>query len=326
MLKILSQTVTDTVLFIGDDEPLSKVVGLNLGLLKKNYIIDSLGALQTTSFSEGYQEHVGLRARFTKTRTYKYNHPVSMFKRITMDPLDKNTRFELKITKGIRKFDKAYIYVNLSPAEADVRALLNNDVISKYSRHIKSNEEMCKLPEMLFTTDVSDEDITPKTPEDEEESKRHLDIVIARIQFFEKNYKQIYPLLMLKNFSGVSSGIQHEISLAEFIKIDRYIDLIKETAIPTTCARKKFIEICQIFKSNNVLPKFKANNFEFIKSPNKKTLLVKAFGIPVFEETKFEHFRYLDHPGINFCADFLDRSRLFDPVEAKISKEIITRI
>lgn len=325
MLKILSQTTTDTVLFIGDDEPLSKVVGLNLGLLKKNYIIDSLGALQTTSLSEGYNEYVGLRARFTKSRVQRNSYSSSLFKRITMDQ-DKNTRFELKITKGIRIYDRACVYINLSPAEADIRSLLTNDIISKYSRHIKTTEDMCKLPEMLFTTDVSNEDINPKTEEHEEESKRHLDITIARIQFFEKNYKQIYPLMMLKNFSGSGLGIQHEISLAEFIKIDRYMNLINETTIPTTCARKKFIEICQIFKNNNVLPKFKANNFEFIKSPNKNSLLVKVFGIPVFEETKFEHFRYLDHPAINFCADFLDRSRLFDPVEAKISKEIITRI
>jgi hypothetical protein len=38
MLQIVSQTNLDTVIFMSDDTPMSQVVGLNLGLLKRSFV------------------------------------------------------------------------------------------------------------------------------------------------------------------------------------------------------------------------------------------------------------------------------------------------
>jgi len=39
MLQIVSQTNLDTVIFMSDDTPMSQIVGLNLGLLKRSFCV-----------------------------------------------------------------------------------------------------------------------------------------------------------------------------------------------------------------------------------------------------------------------------------------------
>ena len=104
----------------------------------------------------------------------------------------------------------------------------------------------------------------------------------------------------------------------------KYGNIFDHTAYPSKNAKNQFIELCEIFNNNNVLKKLKANGLEFIK--DLKRLKIELFGIQIINVLDLLKFKYLDHPGINFCADFLDKSNTFGIIEAKMSKEIISRI
>jgi hypothetical protein len=326
MLQVLSQTNLDLTMFIGNDEPTFKIAGLNLGLFKKGYHCEGTGAIATTFMSDPYGKHIeGLRTRFTKTENARYHHSRysqsrSHFKRkVNVE----NTLIDLTVSRGIKRNGKVEVSVRIVPSDEDRKKLLENDIVSKYSRHIKTSEEMVIIPVFNSSVDVNSNDFFPKT-EEEESANLHLDTIVARVKDFEESHKHLYPFLVMRNFTGLSNSTHQEISLAEFDKFTRQISIIEDVSIPTKCARKKFIEICDIFKNNNVLTKLKANNFEFCKTS--KGLAIEFFGIQLVNEEEFKHFQYFDHPGINFCADYLDKSKTFDIVEAKISKEIITRI
>ena len=333
MLQVVSQTDLDTVLFIGNDEPVHKIVGLNLGLLKKGFHCDGTGAITATFMTNAVGNAIeGLRTRFTKTTQHqsnlyssrhsrRYFSNKSFFKRKTVED---NTTTELTVSRGIKSNSKVEVSLRISPSVEDRKKLLEIDIISKYSRHIKTTDEMAIFPNIYSSLDLNENDFSPKTDEQEEASKVHLDVAVSRVKDFETNFKYLYPFLVMRNFTGTSNTTLQQISLAEFDKFARQIDIIEEVTIPSKFARKQFIEICDIFKNNNVLTKLKANNFEFRKNGN--NLCVDFFGIQLVNEKEFKHFQYLDHPGINFCADFLEKSRTFNIVEAKISKEIITRI
>ncbi len=333
MLQVLSQTNLDLTMFIGNDEPNFKLVGLNLGLLKKGFHCDGTGAIATTFMPDSNGKNIeGLRTRFTKTEgpqaydpryrysSYKSSSARSFFKRKMTTDL---TATELTISRGLRS-NRTEITLRIVPSSEDRKKLLDVDIISRYSRHIKTTEDMAVLPNIQSSVEINNDDFKTKTDEQEEAAKLHMDSAVARTKEFEESFKYLYPLLVLRNFTGTSNSTIQQISLAEFDKFSRQLGIFEEVSIPTKCARKKFIEICEIFRDNKVLTKLKANNFEFNK--NNKHLMVSFFGIQLVNEENFKHFQYFDHPGINFCADFLDKSRTFDTVETKISKEIITRI
>lgn len=323
MLQVLSQTNLDTVLFIGNDEPIHRVVAVNLGLFKKEYHCEGTGAMSTTFMTDVHSNRIeGLRTRFTKTRSYsRHSQNRSYFKRKT---INENTETELTVSRNVKHFGKIEILIKITPSVEDRKKLLDVDVLSRYSRHIKTTEEKTILPALISSANIGQDIISPKLEEDEENAKLALDTIVVRVKNFENNFKQFYPLLVLRDFTEISNSTAQNISLAEFDKFNKQLDIIEEVSIPTNYARKKFIEICEIFKNNNVLTKLKANNFEFRK--DRHNLVIELFGVPVINEKNFKHFQYFDHPGINFCADYLDKSRTFDIIEAKISKEIITRI
>lgn len=320
MIKILSQTNLDLTMFLGDDESFHKITGLNFALLKKGYFCEGTGAISASSITEDGRPHIGLRVRFTKSERSNRSEK-SFFKRIT----NTDNIIELKLTKGLRYNKKTELNIRVTPSDRDRARLLESNVISRYSRHVATTREVTKIPEITTSTDLKEEDFRPKTDEEKVASDIHLDTAVSRVKEFEEKYKYLYPLLMIRNFTGVNSNTIHDMSLAEFDKFGRQIETIQEVSIPTNCARNKFIELCDIFKSNKVLNNLKANNFEFRKE-HSDLLVVEFFGVEMVKETNFKNFKYFDHPGINFCADYLDKSRTFDIIEAKISKEIITRI
>ena len=332
MLQVLSQTNLDLTMFIGGDESHFKIVGLNLGLLAKGLHCEGTGAIATTFMTDSSGKHIeGLRTRFTKTEQPHYNqHYSSKYgRRISTNRtyfkrklVRENTAIYLTVSRGIRS-NRTEIILRVIPSSEDRKLLLDTDIVSRYSRHIRTTDEMTILPNIQSTLELNNEDFVPNL-EDEEAAKLHMDSAVVRVKEFEENFKCLYPFLVLRNFTGISNNAIQEISLAEFDKFSRQIDVIQEVSVPSKCAKKKFIEICEIFRDNKVLTKLKANNFEFKKYNN--MLSVEFFGIQMFNEDNFKPFNYLDHPGISFCADYLDKSRTFDSIEAKLSKEIITRI
>lgn len=331
MLTVLSQTNLDTTMFIGNDEPNYKIVGLNLGLLKKGYHCDGVGATATTFAQDAQGINIeGLRTRFTKTENtynghYGYGHrynnsPAKTFFKRKIN--NENSQIELIISNVSSRYQYE-IALRVIPSAEDRKTLLDFDIVSKYSRHIKTLEGMTILPTIKTTLNIKSDDFKPK-PEDEESAKLHLDSAVARTKEFEENFRLLYPLLVLRNFAGVSNTTGQEISLAEFDKFSRFGEMISDISIPAKAAKKQFIELCDIFKNNKVLPKLKANNFEFRNE--REYIFVSLFGVQMIKEKNLNHFKYFDHPGINFCADYLDKTRTFDTIEAKISKEIFTRI
>lgn len=335
MLKVVSQTNLDTIIFIGDDEPTYKITGLILGLFKKGFCCEGRGATTTTFMMDQDGNSInGIRVRFSKitstvSQSYRrFSAQRSYFKRQITN--SSGTTFILDITKGINFRDKATISINATPSEEEQRKLFVNNILSKYSRHIKCTNDLIKLPPIISTADINDSDLLTASKEsilDEKEkemSKIRLDTIVTRVQNLEENYQYLYPVLSMRVLSGREDMTKQPISLAEFDKFSKQIDVIKEVSIPSNDARNKLIELCNIFSKNNVLQKLKANNFEFVKISD--DLIINFFGIPIIREHDFRVFKYFDHPGINFCADYLDKTKTFDIIEAKISKEIITRI
>ena len=324
MLKIINQTNLDIILFISDDEPLSRITELVLGLLKKRYICEGIGATIETVMTDNDKNIKGLRARFTKSTHKQYAYRglnSSYFKR---NVNDNETMVQLNILSGTT-FKRTEVIIRVTPSPKDCKLLLNTDIISRYSRHVKTIEDMTILPTIVVHTDIDDRDIRPTVPEKEEASEIHIDTIISRIKEFENNFKYLYPCLSLRNFYGNTKQEVQKMSLFEFHKFNKQIDILEQVSIPTNYSRQKFIDLCEIFKNNNILTKFKANNFEFRKNFG-NYITVSFFGIPMIYETEFKVFKYFDHPSIDFCADFLDKSKTFDILEAKLSKEIITRI
>ena len=330
MLRILSQTNLDTTMFIGADEPNYKIVGLNLGLFEKGFICEGMGAIATTFMNDGTKDIEGLRTRFTKSNNqFSASHSnryanryqqKTFFKRKTN--ID-NTIMELTVSNVSNRFHTE-ISLRITPSPQDCQTLLDYDIVSKYSKHVKTTETMTILPEIRTNIDLKADDFNPKKSEDIEAAKLHLDAAVVKTKEFEENFKYLYPLLVLRNFSGINNLTMQKISLSEFDKFSRVSEIIGEVSIPTKDARTQFIELCDIFKNNTVLPKLKANNFEFRKEGG--YLSVSLFGIQLIREENFKHFKYLDHPSINFCADYLDISKTLNTIETKISKEIFTRI
>ena len=60
MLQIVSQTNLDTVIFMSDDTPMSQIVGLNLGLLKKKFLIKFI-KIQAISLRSFYRKEQNLQ-------------------------------------------------------------------------------------------------------------------------------------------------------------------------------------------------------------------------------------------------------------------------
>jgi hypothetical protein len=325
MLQILSQTNLDLIVFIGNDEPDYKVVALNLGLFKKGYRCDGVGAItKNVMHNHIGQEVEGYRTRFTKSEEYRNysqygtHHRVSrsFFRR---NFLNKNSNaINLSISRGIHS-NNVEINYEITPSPQDNEDMLTSDIISKYSNHVKLSKNTSILPNIYAQLDIHGDDFKV-----DETAELHIDIAVNRVREFENNFLKLYPLLVLRNFTGMSNSSKQKISLIDFGKILKYDRILEEVSIPARAARNKFIELCEIFNNNTVLTKLKANNFEFLKNSNR--LIITLFGIQLINEEKFKFFKYFDHPGINFCADFLDKSKTFDSVESKISREIITRI
>ncbi len=322
MIDIISQTNVDTILFIGHDEPHHKIVALNLGLIKKGYSCGGVGSISQVL----HNGTNGIRVRFTKSEKQYNKRDVSLFRQIIQDPTNPSGKLrELSVSKSIHRYSNVTVDLKIHPQSTDIDIINETDPFSKFSQHIQTTKEMYVLPEIQATAELDNRDFADYMPEDNEiVAKQHMDTLIVRIKTFEENYKILYPILTMKFFANANYQLPHIMKLTNFDKIIRYAEVLKCVNYPSKSAKNQFIELCEIFKNNNVLRKLKANGLEFIK--DSKRLTIEFFGIQIINVLDLLKFKYLDHPGINFCADFLDKSNTFGIIEAKMSKEIISRI
>ncbi len=323
MLQVVSQTNLDTVIFISDDAPMSQVVALNLGLFKKKFLcVGTEGLIRSSKLING-QYYDGLQARFTKSNSTSYNRYSAnrtFFKRVVKDD-EKHESMHLTISNAYRQLDNINIQMKLStPPKADPCVISQVKNLSSHVKISEKTQNLCDIDISSNISFVSNNTITSK--EEEEELKNTMDLAVYKTKVFEENYRTIYPLLVLKNFSGESG--EHHTTFSEFERFNKYSNMIKDVGKPSEEARRKFIELCEIFRLNKVIKNIKVNNFELIQ--NEGCLKVRLFGIPIAIMSNAKHFLYFDHPGVNFVADFIDKNDMLNNIEAKISKEIFTRI
>jgi len=328
MLQIVSQTNLDTVIFMSDDTPMSQIVGLNLGLLKKKFLCIGTDGLNRSSRLIDGKYYDGLQARFTKSNSTSYSRyspNKTFFKRVVKDDEKDETMHLTIMNNGYNGYlDNINIQMKLNtPQKAD------QDIISqveKLSSHVKISETMQNLCDINLSSNIQlfiNKNITTSEEEEKEELKNTINLAVYKTKIFEENYRTLYPLLVLNNFSG-EGGRERHMTFSEFEKFNKYSDMIKDVEKPSEDARKKFIELCEIFRLNKVIKNIKVNNFELIQQDDH--LKIRLFGITMAVTTNLKHFLYFDHPGINFVADFIDKNNMLNNIEAKISKEIFTRI
>lgn len=329
MIDIVSQNNLDVTFFISNDEPSFKVAALVLGLMKKGYTCDGESAAIPITKTYGNEILTGIRTRFTKQKYSdleysRYHRPRSVFKRIIYD--NNETVFKFSITKGIA-FNKINSEIRISPSEMDKNNIINNTIMSRYSRHLNVNDLKISIPQITSQYNIQD-NIDSYHDNDRELLDKQINMGIIRFKEIENNFRVIFPCLAISNITKAPSPNQ-SITFAEFEKLLKHKDVIDNVTIPSTYTRNRFIDLCNIFKNNKVIDKLKSNNFEFrkVSTYNRQTKLnVSFFGITMISDSEFEVFRYFDHPGINFCADFLDKTGTLDKVEANMSKEIIAGI
>jgi len=227
----------------------------------------------------------------------------------------------LTIANMYRHLDNISIQMKLNtPMKADQGVISQ---VEKLSSHVKISERMQNLCDINLSSNIPLINKNIKTSEEEEELKNTMDLAVYKTKVFEENYRAMYPLLVLKNFSGEGGG-EHLTTFSEFERFNKYSNMIKDVEKPSEDARRKFIELCEIFRLNKVIKNIKVNNFEVIQQDD--YLKIRLFGITIAITTNLKHFLYFDHPGINFVADFIDKNDMLNNIEAKISKEIFTRI
>jgi len=320
MLQIVSQTNLDTVIFMSDDTPMSQIVALNLGLLKKKFLcVGTDGLIRSSKLIDG-KYYDGLQARFSKSNLASHHsHNRTFFKRIVRDD-EKQETMQLTIANVYRHLDNVSIQIRLNtPTKADQNVVSQ---IQNLFRHSTLSEKTQNLCDIIISSNISFIN-NMMTSKEETELKDTIDLTVYKIKVFEENHRAIYPLLMLQNFSGEGGG-EHQTTFSEFERFTKYSDMIKDIKTPSYDARKKFIDLCEIFRLNNVIKNIKVSNFELIR--NGDCLKIRLFGITLAVTFNLKHFLYFDHPGINFVADFINKNDMLNNIEAKISKEIFTRI
>jgi hypothetical protein len=307
---------------MSDDTPMSQIVGLNLGLLKKKFLCIGTEGLNRSSKLIDGKYYDGLQARFTKSNSTSYNRYSAnrtFFKRVVKDD-EKHETMHLTIANMYRHLDNISIQMKLNtPMKADQGVISQ---VEKLSSHVKISERLQNLCDINLSSNIPLINKNIKTSEEEEELKNTMDLAVYKTKVFEENYRAMYPLLVLKNFSGESG--EHHTTFSEFERFNKYSNMIKDVEKPSEDARRKFIELCEIFRLNKVIKNIKVNNFEVIQQDD--YLKIRLFGITIAITTNLKHFLYFDHPGINFVADFIDKNDMLNNIEAKISKEIFTRI
>lgn len=312
MIKVISQA--PLTIFIGDDEPSFNIIKLNLGLFVKGYYE---GAITDSREQDSNGNLIpGRKIEFTKqlhASTLQYNSPY-FFTRKTNTPL---LSTQLVVSKMSRVIDVSLTIESFDDNDFNVPA----NIISRCSRHVEiPKDTTLKFPSISCTVEMRNFNL-----EDKSKILKFADHTVDVFKDFEQNFKHLYPILILRNFLYSQSRLSKiTIPSSTVEKILKHYKIIENISMPIKSARDRFIEICEIFQNNKAVYKLKAKNVKFVKYPSR--LLVYLLGILIIDEKEFGHFRYFDHPAINFCADYLDKSGSFDSIESKISNEIITRM
>lgn len=148
--------------------------------------------------------------------------------------------------------------------------------------------------------------------------------LINYLIFFESNYSNL-DILRVLTACNDNNTTKIRLNLRDISKLNKYISILQQIERPSAEAIKKFIEICIIFKtSKSLLKNLKVGAWNFTKEDN--YLNINLLNFKLISDQNFNKFKYLDHPGVNFAASFLDKTNTLSSIETHLSKEILTNI
>lgn len=304
-----NQINNSVTMFISDDEPLYKYSAIFVKMLQQNYITgqDSQNDISNAIYSQN--NIAGKRIKF-----YKVHHAISSYSFLNTNTAKFDFKNSLKLLSTNHRGNITFKY------DITFNENLTDLSLEKYSKNMISIQS--SFPKIEASIDFDNKVLLP-TEEDK------LTNILGKMMFFEQHYEKIKIFCHLTAFCNHDNTFK--MNLREFSKLNKYISFIDQIGKPTNSARRQFLELCAILKDNKIIDNLKINMLTFNKikqygSDNLSTLKIKFLNFPIIHEKTFGRFNYLDHPGINFLADFLDKAGLLDIVEARISKEILTKI
>lgn len=314
------QTIDNIVtIFVSDDEPLYKYAALFLKMLQKNY---TTGRDRVEDISPIFNvEHncYGNRIKFYRTANalndYSYM-TVKMSKTSQNDQLEGQMLFKIRNQGGYMDCKYEILFSDDYGKNPPI-------ILKQYSRNMNTS----KLFFPKIVADIEFRNDSSKQKKSDEDNMSYFDDIINKLIFFENNIKTTKTLGLLSSFCEPEVGLI-KIKIREFAKLNKYSSIIDQIGMPTQKSRNRLLELCTILKTSNIIELLKIGVLTFIKNnlATSMTLKIKLSNFTLVHEKNFNYFKYLDHPGINFLADFLDKANLFDAVEARISKEIMTKM
>jgi hypothetical protein len=310
VIKVLKQNNLDVSVFIENTEKPSKIVAILMGMFIKGYTTNRYSLVPNYRYNETENSHRdGVKLSFTKAKNVNnYIHT-----RLQFELLDQ--KFNNSIILSAYRYGQSISISTLVELPSIIAEKCKNNeflnLCSKQSRYMQ-----CQLDGVQ----ILHESKYALSKLKEEDNIKSINVLINRLQDFEDNYRFMYPMLSMKTNTNGRVGI----SSSEFNRFSKYIPSIKTLSIPSKEAKQKLIDLCDIFRKNNIVNRIGVNNFVFNKVRN--MLEVSFCGMVMLREIYFKKFLYLDHPAFNFCAVMIDRGNIFDGIESKITSEIIANM
>jgi len=296
-MKIITQTNNNINIFIPASTQTYQLLDLCLGLLQKKFFC-----------SDQIDVNGGTNVQFTKinslTKIRNY-----MFQRKVYNE-NEIINFSL-----IKFKDKFTCTIKISPIKIQQKI---HDLIQNFLNDLTSSEKVLKeIQPIIIKSSIS----FIFDDESDKENLKLINNIVQKVKLVEENYTRIYKLIALQYLSKIDAASHFQLNeMEKFIK-NELINNINPSSKET---RKKFIELCQLFKSNKLINKIKVNNIDFELKINK--LKIKIFGITIIIINDIKHTLYFDHIGVNFIIDFIDKNNLISNIERKISTEVFTRM
>lgn len=327
MIQVAKETNLDKTIFISDDEPDYKLIGLFFGMAQKKYYCSNESSSQYLKMANG-DNISGMFPRFEKADFIASS--------------SKRRNFEIRRNSFQENFNSALL------AKYDIRSKHsdNGDISYSITANLKNPARLLNfLGKGKFDSivnpvikahmdlDVFQQNITKDTIMDEKEKeiiKSESEILsesILKFRFFEENINNLIQLCLFPQISNYQNSQLLNLNIRSVSKLKKIFPIINSIEIPAKESKKKFIELCNIFKQNKIVDKVQINNFLFTKNRDiTDSLEIRIIGIPIILEQSFERFLYIDHPGINLVTNIFERLKLFDTLESKLFKEILVKI
>jgi len=317
-MKLLKQTNDEIRVLIQKDDSLASCVSLFFGLLDKNFISTKSTIAESTRISRIDEEEFIFVNQMGNRKTdyfYKDFHTDTVITNLLIHRIN-NSKIMVEISIETDKFQQSLM------DSSNMTQFLNNFNLSLFKNHVK-------LPsKIIYETGI----IIPRyntTPDVDDDKKRKttLNNCLTKISQIENDYLNIFPLTFLSNVCYNKQTKNMHFPITDFYKLINIGNLIQNTKPDVEqSSLKRLIEICNIFLKNNIIEKLKVDGFEFIKSRFSSTITIKLNNLILVSNRNLNQFMYMEHPGVILSTYVIEKLKLFEKIETKLSTSIITQI